>query len=184
MNSTNRWRRPDFRKPTGRPGLGALRSVGVAFAAVAALAACDQAPTADAMPEWKPADHHSLDENNRGAGGGTSGQQAPPAAKGAGGAAGAGPGGAGAQAAQIAQLVQLTWQQQCISCHGPDGQGATQMGSMLHARNLADPEWQAKTSDADMAAGIRNGKNKMPKFDLPDPVLAGLVARIRQLKGG
>ena len=131
------------------------------FAVVAA--GCDQAPAADSLPEWKPADHHSADEQ----GGGTSGQQAP-----------------GGKAGEVGQLVELAWRQQCTLCHGPLGRGDGQQGPMLHARDLSDPEWQSKVSDQDIAAGIRNGKSKMPKYDLPDPVLQGLVARIRQLKGG
>jgi cytochrome c oxidase cbb3-type subunit 3 len=139
---------------------------------LAVLGACDQAPSTDGLPEWKPADHHSSDDN---AGGGTSGQQAPAAR---------GQGAQGSQAAQVSQLVEVAWQQECVKCHGPMGQGNGQMGVMLHARDLTDPDWQAKTSDAQMAASIKNGKDKMPKYDLPDPVVAGLVARIRQLKGG
>lgn len=160
------------REPISKPPrqcLSASCALAVLGAAVA-LAACDQAPGADGLPEWKPADHHSTDDN---AGGGQ-GQQAP-APRGQGGAGGAG---------DTAQLVDLAWRQQCAQCHGPAGQGNGQMGAMLHARDLTDPEWQSKVTDAEIAAGIRNGKNKMPKYDLPDPVLLGLVARIRQLKGG
>jgi hypothetical protein len=32
------------------------------------------------------------------------------------------------------------------------------------------------------ASTIKTGKNKMPKFELPDPVLQGLVLRIRSLR--
>jgi mono/diheme cytochrome c family protein len=132
----------------------------------AGASACDQAPSADSLPEWKPADHHSADDN----GGATSGQQAAPATAGKGG--------------ETAQLVDMAWRQQCTQCHGPMGRGDGQMGAMLHARDLTDPDWQSKVTDADIAAVIRTGKNKMPKYDLPDPVLQGLIARIRQLKGG
>jgi mono/diheme cytochrome c family protein len=135
--------------------------------AVPLVAACDQAPSADSLPEWKPSDHHSLDDNG---GAQASGQQAP-AGKNA------------AAATDTAQLVDITWRQQCSQCHGAMGHGDGPNGPMLHTRDLTDPEWQAKMSDADIAAAIRAGKDKMPKFDLPDPVMQGLVARIRQLKG-
>jgi hypothetical protein len=128
----------------------------------ALTSACDQAPSADSLPEWKPADHHSMDDN----GGATSGQQAP-----------------GGKGGETAQLVDMAWKQQCTQCHGPMGRGDGQMGAMLHARDLTDPDWQSKVTDADIASSIKNGKNKMPKYDLPDPVLQGLVSRIRQLKG-
>jgi len=142
--------------------------------ALVGAAACDQAPSAGSLPEGKASDHHSADDN----GGQTSGQQAAPN-----GGAGGG-GSAGARATDVAQLVDLTWRQQCSQCHGMSGRGDGQMGPMLHTRDLTDPDWQGKVSDADIAATIRTGKDKMPKFDLPDPVLQGLVARIRQLKGG
>jgi cytochrome c oxidase cbb3-type subunit 3 len=56
------------------------------------------------------------------------------------------------------------------------------MGAMLHAPDLTRSDWQSKVTDAQLAATIKGGKDKMPKFDLPDPVIQGLVARIRQLK--
>ena len=136
------------------------------LALAAGLVACDQAPSADGLPEWKPADHHSADDN---AGGGASGQQAP---------AGGGKGGGG----ETAQLVEMAWRQQCVQCHGPMGHGDGPNGPLFHPRDLSDPQWQATVSDADLASSIKNGKNKMPKFDLPEPVLQGMVARIRMLR--
>jgi cytochrome c oxidase cbb3-type subunit 3 len=53
---------------------------------------------------------------------------------------------------------------------------------MVQAPDLTRADWQAKVTDGEMAATIRNGKNRMPRFDLPDPVLRGLVARIRSLR--
>ena len=54
---------------------------------------------------------------------------------------------------------------------------------MVRATNLTLPEWQAKVSDQEIANVIRNGKDRMPKFDFPPDVIAGLVARIRATKG-
>ena len=56
------------------------------------------------------------------------------------------------------------------------------MGPMVQAPDLTLADWQTKTSDAEMAAIIKAGRNRMPAFNLPDSVLAGLVARIRGLK--
>jgi hypothetical protein len=56
------------------------------------------------------------------------------------------------------------------------------MGPMVRAPDLTNGDWQATVSDADMATIIKNGKNRMPKFDLPMPVIAGLVARVRALR--
>ena len=83
----------------------------------------------------------------------------------------------------IPQLVELAWRQQCTQCHGAVGKGDGQMGAMLQASDLTREEWQAKVSDAEIAAVIKNGRNKMPKFDVPDPVIRGLVERIRGLRG-
>jgi hypothetical protein len=54
---------------------------------------------------------------------------------------------------------------------------------MVQAPNLTLPDRQAKLTDEQIAEVIRNGKNRMPKFDFPPDVLAGLVARIRASKG-
>ena len=54
---------------------------------------------------------------------------------------------------------------------------------MVHAPNLTLADWQAKVSDEEIAHTIRNGKNRMPKFDFPPEVVSGLVARIRASKG-
>ncbi|HEX3769689.1 MAG TPA: cytochrome c [Polyangiaceae bacterium] len=135
-----------------------------------AIAACDRAPSADSLPVWSQADHHSTDDNR------LTGAQAP-------GPASPGSAGAGApKASDVDPLVELTWRQQCTTCHGPMGRGDGQMGPMVQAPDLTAGDWQSKMSDAEMAALIKMGRNRMPGFNLPDPVLAGLVARIRSLK--
>lgn len=92
-------------------------------------------------------------------------------------------GGAGA-GTDVAQLVDLTWRQQCSGCHGLSGRGDGQMGPMLEVRDLTAADWQSKVTDEQIATTIKSGKNKMPKFDsLPDPVIQGLVLRIRGLRG-
>ena len=50
---------------------------------------------------------------------------------------------------------------------------------MVKAPDLTNEEWQDKTPDGEIAATIKNGKNQMPRFDLSDKVVSGLVARIR-----
>jgi cytochrome c oxidase cbb3-type subunit 3 len=62
------------------------------------------------------------------------------------------------------------------------GRGDGQMGPMLQAPDLTRDDLQAGITDAEMAALIKKGKDKMPAFNLPDPVIQGLVARIRQLR--
>jgi cytochrome c oxidase cbb3-type subunit 3 len=53
---------------------------------------------------------------------------------------------------------------------------------MVQAPDLTQTDWQSKVTDAEMASTIKNGKNRMPRFDLPDPVVLGLVARVRSLR--
>jgi cytochrome c oxidase cbb3-type subunit 3 len=52
---------------------------------------------------------------------------------------------------------------------------------MLRAPDLTRAEWQSKVTDAEITEVIRKGRNRMPPFaSLPDQVVSGLVARIRQ----
>jgi cytochrome c oxidase cbb3-type subunit 3 len=145
-----------------------------ATAALAATTSCLQAPSAESLREWSPADHHSNDDDKLA-------QQRAQQPRKAAPQAGARAAKAGSDPAQIAQLVEMTWRQQCSSCHGTGGRGDGQMGPMVHATDLTSPDWQKKTSDGDMAVAIKAGKGRMPRFDLPDSVVAGLVTRIRAL---
>jgi cytochrome c oxidase cbb3-type subunit 3 len=53
---------------------------------------------------------------------------------------------------------------------------------MVNPPDLTRADLQASVSDEDIATIIRNGKNRMPKFDLPASVVTGLVAKIRSLR--
>ena len=83
----------------------------------------------------------------------------------------------------MAALVELAWRNQCAACHGPRGRGDGPQGPMLHAPDLTSAEWQAKVTDEQIKQVVMNGKNRMPKFELPPEILTGLVARIRAAKG-
>jgi mono/diheme cytochrome c family protein len=80
-------------------------------------------------------------------------------------------------------VVEASWQQQCAACHGPIGHGDGPTGAMLHAADLTQASWQETVTDAQIADVIAHGKGKMPPFDLPPKVVAGLVARIRASRG-
>jgi mono/diheme cytochrome c family protein len=134
--------------------------------AVLTTAACDRPPSADSLQQWTQADHHSSDDDKAAAAGGAQVARA----------ASATPGG------DVAQLVDLTWRQQCMTCHGAMGRGDGQMGPMVQAPDLTRADWQSKVTDAEMVATIKGGRNRMPSFNLPGPVLSGLVARIRSLR--
>jgi len=131
---------------------------------VFSVTSCERPPSPESLKEWTPADHHSQDDEKA-----AMGVQVP--------------GGQAAKGSGDTQLVDIAWRQQCTSCHGPMGKGDGQMGPMVQAPDLSREDWQAKVTDAEMAATIKNGRKRMPKFDLPDGVLRGLVARIRSLRG-
>lgn len=130
----------------------------VALAATLALA-CDRAPPADGLKDWTAADHD--------------GEKKAPASN-------QGPKG---DKNSAPALVDLTWRNQCVSCHGPGGHGDGPQGPMFKASDLSREEWQAKIKDDEIAATIVTGKGRMPKFELPEDVVKGLVARVRSFRG-
>ena|SRR5687768_12147193 len=76
----------------------------------------------------------------------------------------------------------------CVSCHGNDGQAKTSKGKFSHARDLADPQWQAEVSDERIFNSIMNGRNQrgnMPAFanKLNEKEAESLVGFVRGLKG-
>lgn len=124
------------------------------------LFACDRAPSSTGLPEWTPADHD---------------QEPGQAQKGNQGAKGSG-GGAAVQ-------VELAWRNQCSTCHGAAGKGDGPQGPMFKPPDFTAAAFQDKEKDEDLENAIRNGKGRMPKFDLPDPIVLGLVARVRAFGG-
>ncbi|MFO0666355.1 MAG: cytochrome c [Polyangiaceae bacterium] len=139
------------------------------FSCVAAfllLLACDRAPS-DGVREWKATDH----DQAQSAGMGDRVRPRGPA----GGAAG------GSKQGEAAGLADLAWRNQCASCHGVGGRGDGPTGPMVGAPDLTSAALQGRMHDADIVSAIKNGKGKMPKFDLPDDVVAALVVRVRLL---
>jgi cytochrome c oxidase cbb3-type subunit 3 len=123
---------------------------------------CERPPSADHLQEWTPADHDRVEDQANVA----KGQQAAQAK-----------GGSGTE-----NLIEITWQQGCATCHGRTGHGDGPSGPMVNPPDLTRADLQASVSDEDIATIIRNGKNRMPKFDLPASVVTGLVAKIRSLR--
>jgi mono/diheme cytochrome c family protein len=136
------------------------KGIGVILVGAGALLACDRPPSPDGLRDWTPADHDRAEETQRA----QSGQQAGPR---------------GSAANGNASLIEATWKTQCLQCHGPLGRGDGPNGPMVQASDLTRADWQAKVTDEQIAMAIKTGKNKMPKFDLPDNVIQGLVQRIR-----
>lgn len=70
----------------------------------------------------------------------------------------------------------------CASCHGVDGNANTPAGKALKTRDFHLPDVQAE-SDADLAAVISKGKNKMPAYEkqLKPAEIQALVTYVRTL---
>jgi mono/diheme cytochrome c family protein len=77
------------------------------------------------------------------------------------------------------EVTLVAWRRSCASCHGTLGRGDGPQGPSTRARDLSDPSWQASVSDAEIARVIRDGRGAMPKFDLPQATLEGLVRLVR-----
>jgi mono/diheme cytochrome c family protein len=125
-----------------------------------ALLACDRAPSADGLKEWTATDH---DGEKKAAANANQGPKT--------------------DAGGAPALVELTWRNQCQSCHGPGGHGDGPQGAMFKAQDLSRDEWQSGIKDEQIAATIQNGKGRMPKFELPDEIVKGLVVRVRSFRG-
>jgi cytochrome c oxidase cbb3-type subunit 3 len=126
------------------------------------LAGCER--DASGLTEWTPADHdHQVEPKRRRAG--PSNLPATPHAA----------------PSKRNQVIDVTWARQCATCHGKRGRGDGPQSMMVKARDLSSPEWQASVSDEQLTKVIREGKDKMPAFNLPDNVIAGLVEHVRGL---
>jgi cytochrome c553 len=127
---------------------------------LAALPGCER--SASGLTEWTPADHdHQFEPKKRHATAAPANPHAPPTQKN--------------------QVIDVTWQKQCATCHGKRGRGDGPQSPMVKARDLSNPEWQGSVNDAELAKVIKEGKDKMPAFNLPDTVIEGLVAHVRSL---
>jgi len=75
----------------------------------------------------------------------------------------------------------VAWQQNCTTCHGALGRGDGPQGQLVHAADLSRPDWQASVTDEAIATTIREGRGRMPSFNLPDATITRLVALVRML---
>jgi cytochrome c oxidase cbb3-type subunit 3 len=122
------------------------------------FAACDSAP-AD-VREWTAADHDQPAAAQNAPGTRSKGSVRPDGGE--------------------IDLAELAWERNCTPCHGQRGRGDGPQGPMLRAPDLTRAEWQDKVGDQEVLEIIRKGRNRMPAFNLPEPVLKGLVQRIRE----
>jgi cytochrome c6 len=84
--------------------------------------------------------------------------------------------------ALAAQDAAGTYKAKCSACHGADAKGDTPVGKKMGIKDLASPEVQ-KMSDAELAAVITDGKNKMPSYkkSLKPEQIKDLVGYVRSL---
>ena len=83
---------------------------------------------------------------------------------------------AGARRPHVAQPVPVLPRRRRATATGP--------GRRCSRRaDLGREEWQSKVNDEEIAATITNGKGRMPKFELPEEVVKGLVVRVRSFRG-
>ena len=52
----------------------------------------------------------------------------------------------------------------CAACHGDDWSGRGPNGMRLGGRNLTEPRWLAKQTEAELTASILRGRGAMPGF--------------------
>jgi mono/diheme cytochrome c family protein len=141
------------------------RSKACALIVVTALTlACDRVPSAS-RSEWTPQDHAGEGKGKQGARVDNR--------------AGAAPGGGEAATSALGDLV---WLNQCANCHGNTGRGDGPMGPSTGARDLTASEFQSRATPELIATTIRNGKGRMPKFDVPNEVVDALVQKVRTLR--
>ena len=78
------------------------------------------------------------------------------------------------------------WKAKCKSCHGANGDADTKEGKKSKIKDMTDPQWQAKNSDAEIKKVITDGKpdTKMKAYGnkLSAGEIDGLVKYIRTLK--
>ena len=135
--------------------------LGVALSVLAL--ACDE-PAAD-LAEWTVADHtHQTEKTQR-----QQRRQATTKAP------------TYSQPSKRNMLVEVTWMKQCSNCHGKRGKGDGPQSPMVKAKDLTLADWQSSVTDEQILAVIKQGKGKMPAFNLPDNVLADMVAHVRAL---
>ena len=128
------------------------------------LAACEG--SASGLTEWTPADHDHQAEPRRRTPRSQADVQANPHSA----------------PSQKNQVIDVTWQKQCATCHGKRGRGDGPQSVMVKAKDLTVVAWQESVTDEQMTKVIKEGKDKMPAFNLPDSIVEGLVGYVRTLK--
>jgi cytochrome c oxidase cbb3-type subunit 3 len=148
-------------QPSRSPSPAILAAIAAGALALSLIVFWSRRAPAD-LRDWSAADHDQ-----------PPGQPLPPAS--------ARPKGDPTQEArqEASNLAEMAWARSCAACHGESGRGDGPQGPMVRAPDLTRADWQGRVTDDEILKTIRNGRNNMPKFDLPPAVLDGLVKRIR-----
>ena len=137
-----------------------IRYFEIGILALASVSGCTRTDTA--VRVWRPGDHDQTSEPAPAEQSVTSPEKATTASSG------------------DKPDARTVWMSLCSGCHGEIGEGNGPVGLTVGARNLADPRWQASTSDEQMARAIVHGKGRMPAFSLKPDVVQALVRLIRR----
>jgi mono/diheme cytochrome c family protein/uncharacterized membrane protein len=90
--------------------------------------------------------------------------------------------GPSAPAATGTPAARELFRQRCVRCHGADGTGSRFRRRQPDIPDFTDPAWQARRSDAQLLAGILDGKGEeMPPWrgKISEEQARGLVAYVR-----
>ena len=96
----------------------------------------------------------------------------------------------GSAVAAGAADAKSNWDDNCAKCHGTDGKGDTKMGHRLSIADLTDAKVQARITDDQAFAAVKegvkdkDGKTRMKAVEgLSDDDITALVQYVRGLKG-
>ena len=80
---------------------------------------------------------------------------------------------------------QKVFESKCASCHGKDGKADTKIGKTMKVPDLTKTPWKAGTSQAEVEKLIREGVEKMPKYQGKlEPADITAVAKYSRKLGG
>jgi mono/diheme cytochrome c family protein len=76
----------------------------------------------------------------------------------------------------------VMYAQNCARCHGLNGRGDPEIMKTLPVRNFADPAFQARANNEEIARVIMAGKGQMPAFgaSLSVPKIQSLSGYVRR----